>query len=112
MRAYPYSADRGAPPTGTAVSGLEEVPDLLRPPHAGPAPRPPGRRPAGAGADVVVTARARRRGPETENPPEAQPDVITDDQAWTVQTPGGGVLTNRTDTPTHQPEPPTALAGS
>jgi hypothetical protein len=107
----PIFGGPGTPPTGTAVSGLEEIPPLLRPTSNG-TPTPGTRRPTGAGPDLMPPAgNRRRRERDTEHTPEPT-TIITDDQAWVVQTPGGGILTNRTDTPTHQPEPTPAIGGS
>lgn len=98
------------PPSGSRVSRLEEVPKELR---------------SRAATKESATGRAARPGavsPElskrrTDNQPTAaQADeeargIVTDEQAFEVQTPGGGVVTSKRDEPGYEPEQRRALGG-
>jgi hypothetical protein len=92
-----------SPPSGTAVSNLDEI--KLRGRASGAptvSPELPARRAHhdtfGAGAPATDMEEAGQR-------------IVTDEQAFSVDSPGGGVLTKRPDGRTYRVEPPTALSG-
>jgi hypothetical protein len=103
-----------APLTGSAVSKLEEVPAHLR--RSTPAgPRAGGTRPDGTVAPELTARRTSREqtgGNQPGTEPEAAAErVVTDEQAFTVETPGGGVLGKQREESPYQAEPPTVLGG-
>jgi hypothetical protein len=87
-----------APPlSGAGVSGLEEVPPSLRAPGApqrGVAAT--GRRTAGPAELTNRNASRKKKGWERDDVSEPS-NLITDEEAFSVETPGGGVLTGRPD---------------
>ena len=91
-----------------AVSRLEEVPKRLRgrPAATGPAVR------TGAAPAELGTRRTR---PDTERRPEPAADeaprIVTDEEAFGVETPGGGVVAKQAEDRGYRPEPPAAIAG-
>jgi hypothetical protein len=97
------------PPSGSRVSKLEEVPQQLRGRAAtrDAATRASAARP-GTVAPELTARRVGSNSPETPVEDES-PAVITDDQAFGVQTPGGGVVSGKRDEPAYRPEPPKAL---
>lgn len=110
-------AEAGAPvldaPTravsGAKVSRLEEVPRQLRGRGAtspAPAGEPPRR-----GVAPELAARRSEATPEAARPDD-QPTIVTDEQAFGVETPGGGVLGKKPEDRSYRPEPPTALGGN
>ncbi|TYB95953.1 hypothetical protein FXF53_23250 [Micromonospora sp. WP24] len=99
-----------APPTGARVSRLEEVPSSLRgrPVASGPA------RPARGGRAVPPElAKRRTSSPEQAARPDEQDElkIVTDEQAFSVETPGGGVVGRQAEDRSYRPEPKTALGG-
>jgi hypothetical protein len=89
-----------APPTGAAVSGLEEVPRGLRNNRVTAVSRSVAAR-AGANPAELTARRTRRR--VIEEPVEQR----VEEANWTVETPGGGVLGGRDPeaTPRQDPRP-------
>jgi hypothetical protein len=113
VRADASSGVIDAPPpavSGAAVSGLEEVPTSLR---GAPATRvpPAARRPGGTVAPELGLRRAGPGRPEDDTEREAErTSIVTDQEAFTVETPGGGTLAGSREDGTPQGEPPAALA--
>lgn len=101
------------PPTGAAVSKLEEV--KLRGRAAATGARSGGQSRIKAGPTVSpeLTARkARRDGSGTgSEADESGNRIVTDDVAFSVETPGGGVVAKQQDTRAYRPEAPTVLGG-
>ncbi|HET6214844.1 MAG TPA: hypothetical protein VFE14_18395 [Micromonosporaceae bacterium] len=96
------------PPTGTAVSGLEEVPKHLRTGRAAAARAARTGSPRGTVSPELAT---RRVTPAAANAKPAEGDrLVTDEDAFTVDTPGGGVLAKQADEPARRAEPPAALS--
>ncbi len=98
------------PPTGSRVSRLDEVPKELRSRAA--TRQPATGRPARPGA--VSPELAKRRTKDERAVTEADEEsrgIVTDDQAFEVQTPGGGVVTSRRDEPAYEPEQRRVLGG-
>jgi hypothetical protein len=101
-----------APPTGAAVSGLEEVPTTLRASGTTATGRPAT---AGRRRGTVPPELAARRTRPATGEPAAQADgqkIVTDEDAFVVDTPGGGVLTKQPEDKSYRVEPPAALGGS
>lgn len=109
--------DTPTPVSGSAVSGLEEVPKALRGGASAPAGRP-GAHPNTVAAELT----ARHPRPSTQDgagvapaavpgPAEEGQRIVTDEEAFSVDTPGGGVLGKRPEDRGYQAEPPTALGG-
>ncbi len=96
------------PRAGGHVSKLEEVPESLRSRAA---------RAAAAGQQPgTVSPELSKRKVGTEPVIPAQQDdeasgVVTDEQAFEVQTPGGGVVTSKRDEPVYEPEIRRVLGG-
>jgi hypothetical protein len=107
--------DTPAPVSGSAVSGLEEVPKALR----GKPSSPPAARSGAHPNTVAPELTARHTRPSTKDSTGPAPGaaaeegqrIVTDEEAFTVQTPGGGVLGKRAEDSSYQAEPPTALGG-
>jgi hypothetical protein len=106
--------DRPDPPlTGHAVSRLEEVPEGLR--RTRTESQQPG--PARSRRGTVPPELAARRGaaetPGSTDAGEAADDqrVVLDEDAFSVETPGGGVLGKQREDKSYRPEPPPALGG-
>ncbi|MBO4162447.1 WXG100 family type VII secretion target [Micromonospora antibiotica] len=100
-----------APPSGGRVSRLEEVPGALRGrPSAGPAPRP------ARGGQPVPPELAPRRATAARHDDRDEgrdgPGIVTDEQAFSVETPGGGVLGKQAEDRSYRAEPKTALGGN
>ncbi|HEY1484664.1 MAG TPA: hypothetical protein VGF84_01095, partial [Micromonosporaceae bacterium] len=88
-----------APIAGDDVSGLEEVPAALRAPVGPGALRTAAARAVtGRGTDRKLRPQHRDERVEAEAPPSAE-------EAFSVETPGGGVLGGRTDAPMREVEP-------
>ncbi|MFC0529915.1 hypothetical protein [Phytohabitans kaempferiae] len=83
-------------PTGQPASRLEEVPERLR----GHAARQPTSGPA-----VPPELTPRRTVPEEPAPAEIRPD----EEAFHLETPGGGVIGKQPERAVHRPEPPASL---
>ncbi|MFJ8688066.1 hypothetical protein [Micromonospora wenchangensis] len=100
-----------APLSGGRVSRLEEVPGALRGrPSAGPAPRR-----ARGGQPVPPELAPRRTTAAKRDDREGHgdgPGIVTDEQAFSVETPGGGVLGKQAEDRSYRAEPKTALGGS
>ncbi|MEV0393606.1 hypothetical protein [Polymorphospora rubra] len=105
------------PPSGSAVSRLEEVPNpLRRSPTASAFPAGGNR-----GGAVPPELATRRTGPEGQQVDpartpgagaEGERRILTDEDVFVVETPGGGVLgKTREDATTYRAEPKTALGG-
>jgi urease accessory protein UreE len=99
------------PPSGSRVSGLEEIPQGLR---SRAATRPTG--PARAARPGTVSPELSKRRTTDERRDQQQVDdeargVVTDEQAFEVQTPGGGVVTSKRDEPVYEPEVRRVLGG-
>lgn len=98
------------PPSGSRVSGLEEIPQGLRSRAAtrstGPAhPARPG---------TVSPELSKRRTTDERHQQQVDDEargVVTDEQAFEVQTPGGGVVTSQRDEPVYEPEVRRVLGG-
>ncbi|HEU4424695.1 MAG TPA: hypothetical protein VFR67_19395, partial [Pilimelia sp.] len=105
--------DAPAPPVGGATSKLEEVPSKLRG-RRPTAARPTAARPSRGAVPPELAARQTSPGSGTPatSRAEDEPAIVTDEEAFNVETPGGGVLANRRDDTPHRPEPPTALRGN
>jgi hypothetical protein len=109
--------DAPAPPvTGAAVSRLEEVPTGLRNASADAARAAR----AGGRTDAVAPELTNRRttsegGPVTPVGIAEGNDgqrIVTDEDAFSVDTPGGGVLAKQREDQNYRPEPPTVLGGN
>ncbi|SCE91960.1 hypothetical protein GA0070216_103130 [Micromonospora matsumotoense] len=101
-----------APPlSGGRVSRLEEVPTSLRGrPSAEPAPRP-----ARGGQPVPPELAPRRTTAAKRDDRDERrdgPEIVTDEQAFSVETPGGGVLGKQAEDRSYRAEPKTALGGN
>jgi hypothetical protein len=98
----------GAPehPTG-AVSGLEEVPVALRGRVSGPVP-------GGSRRGTVppeLTRRATRPAEPAQTGAEDGEQILTDEAAFSVETPGGEVIAGRPEDRGHRAEPRPTLGG-
>ncbi|GAA4599516.1 hypothetical protein BJY16_003105 [Actinoplanes octamycinicus] len=96
------------PPTGSRVSKLEEVPDALRSRAATAAQQ--------SGKQGTVAPELSKRRTTADPVPVVHEDdessrIVTDEQAFEVQTPGGGVVTSKRDEPVYEPEIRRALGG-
>ncbi|MEV0732572.1 hypothetical protein [Polymorphospora sp. NPDC050346] len=105
------------PPSGSAVSRLEEVPSSLRRAPTGSA-FPAGGNRGGTVPPELATRRTSADGQPVDaaRAPAAGADgerrILTDEDVFVVETPGGGVLgKGREDTTTYRAEPKTALGG-
>ncbi|MEV4724079.1 hypothetical protein, partial [Micromonospora humida] len=100
-----------APLSGGRVSRLEEVPGALRGrPTAEPAPRR-----ARGGQPVPPELAPRRTTAAKRDDREGHgdgPGIVTDEQAFSVETPGGGVLGKQAEDRSYRAEPKTALGGN
>lgn len=100
------------PPTGSRVSKLEEVPKVLR---SRTATRPTG--PARIERPGTVSPElSRRRTGDQHIAAQQQTDdeargLVTDEQAFEVQTPGGAVVTSRREEAAYEPEIRRILGG-
>ncbi|MCI4065028.1 hypothetical protein MRQ36_21670 [Micromonospora sp. R77] len=98
------------PPGGSRVSGLEEIPQGLR---SRAATRSTG--PARAARPGTVSPELSKRRTSDERREQQVDDeargVVTDEQAFEVQTPGGGVVTSKRDEPVYEPEVRRVLGG-
>jgi hypothetical protein len=98
------------PPTGGRVSRLEEVPSALRGrPTPGTAARP------ARGGSTVPPELAPRRTNATASASTGGRDeheIVTDEQAFSVETPGGGVLGKQAEDRSYRVEPKAALGGN
>jgi hypothetical protein len=112
--------DTPAPPvSGAAVSGLEEVPKALR---GSPWSSPPAGRPGAHPNTVAPELGTRHTRPAAETvggvpagaagPAGDGRRIVTDEEAFSVDTPGGGVLGKRPEDRSYRAEPPTALGGN
>lgn len=105
--------DAPAPaPTGASVSRLEEVPAALR---GSGSPAVPGleRRSTVPGE---LSRRTRHNPVSAPRPTDAptqadEPTIVTDEDAFQVETPGGGVLGGRQEDHGYRAEPRTVLGG-
>ncbi|MFJ6198360.1 hypothetical protein [Micromonospora sp. NPDC092111] len=99
------------PPSGARVSRLEEVPSALRGrPSASPASRP-----ARGGQTVPPELAPRRTSAAKRDDRDERRDeheIVTDEQAFSVETPGGGVLGKQAEDRSYRAEPKTALGGN
>jgi hypothetical protein len=93
---------RPKPPTGQPVSRLEEVPERLRQRRHTEQPAAPERPRPGK----VPPELAPRRATADEPTPTEAP---LDEDAFYVETPGGGVIAKQQERTTYRPEPPAAL---
>lgn len=103
------------PPVGAAVSGLEEVPTALRG-RAATGGAPSARRATGRPTVAAeLAARHAATDPDgntaTDQLSEEGQRIVTDEEAFSVETPGGGVVAKQPQARTYQAEPPTALGG-
>jgi hypothetical protein len=102
--------DAPVPPRPGSVSRLEEVPSRLRrrPDAAGR----PGRK--GAAPAELGTRRTKAGAPDrpTERAGDEAPRIVTDEDAFGVETPGGGVLAKQAEDRSYRPEPPAAITGA
>ncbi|QDY10454.1 hypothetical protein FJK98_27660 [Micromonospora sp. HM134] len=100
-----------APLSGGRVSRLEEVPGALRGrPSAEPAPRR-----ARGGQPVPPELAPRRTTAAKRDDREGHgdgPGIVTDEQAFSVETPGGGVLGKQAEDRSYRAEPKTAVGGN
>ncbi|ONH32212.1 hypothetical protein [Protofrankia sp. BMG5.30] len=98
-----------SPPTGAAVSGLEET-RLRGRTATTPAVRS---RPGSAVASELTARRARPVGMAPAQGQDAHADedqrIVTDDEAFSVDTPGGSVVTKKPEDRSYRAEPPSAL---
>ena len=101
-----------APPPGRGSSRLDEVPTQLRRRSASAG------RPGVAGpprGTVSPELAARRAEPTTGTPVPIESEdgtkIVTDEEAFSVETPGGGVLAKGREDTSYQAEPPTAVGG-
>jgi hypothetical protein len=101
--------------TGSAVSKLEEVPPSLRGGRAvrsealivpGPGPGLPPAEPSPRRSTSYVTQPAVIPARADDGP-----KIVTDEEAFSVETPGGGVLAKAQTTRSYRVEPPPALGG-
>ena len=103
--------DAPAPPvSGSAVSRLEEVPKHLRGRRA-TTPARPAAPPGTVPPELTKRQTAGTGTPATGRGDEEQ-TIVTDEEAFTVETPGGGVLAKQREEDGYRPEPPTALRGN
>lgn len=110
--AHPVLGMAGPAPSGAAVSKLEEVPNKLRGPAAARAEA--SRRQTGAVAPELAarrTSQGAAKSTQTDDRTMDEQPIVTDEQAFTVETPGGGVITHHREETPYRPEPPTALGG-
>lgn len=93
------------PPSGNRVSKLEEIPKELR---SRAATRPTGpARPEKPGTVAPELNRRRVGDDRMAGVPQADDEargVVTDEQAFEVQTPGGGVVTSKREEAAYEPE--------
>jgi hypothetical protein len=116
-------ADAGAPvfdapappPSGSSVSNLHEVKVRGRAADT-PATAQGRARPASAVSPELTARRAHQDGTApgipTTGADEEGRRIITDEEAFTVNTPGGGVVTKQPEDKSYRAEPPAALGGS
>jgi hypothetical protein len=112
-------ADAGAPVldapppalSGSKVSRLEEIPQQLRGRAATRQPATDRTARRGTVAPELTARRTGGPGP-AQGSMEDEAQIITDEQAFGVRTPGGGVLTNKRDEPAYRAEPPTVLGSN
>ncbi|MEU7958712.1 WXG100 family type VII secretion target [Micromonospora humida] len=100
-----------APLSGGRVSRLEEVPGALR---GRPTAEPTTRRARG-GQPVPPELAPRRTTAAKRDDREGHgdgPGIVTDEQAFSVETPGGGVLGKQAEDRSYRAEPKTALGGN
>ena len=93
------------PPTGTTVSGLEEA--KLRGRAAATPAGPARSRPPSTVAPELTARRAKAAGTGTGKADDDR--IITDEEAFTVDTPGGGVVAKQPEDTSYRAEPPPAL---
>ena len=98
------------PPTGSRVSRLEEVPKELRSRAATRQPAT-GRTTRPGAVSPELTKRRTEEDQVVTQADEESRGIVTDDQAFEVQTPGGGVVTSRRDEPVYEPEQRRVLGG-
>jgi hypothetical protein len=106
--------DRPEPPlTGQAVSRLEEVPARLRRARAESQPAGPARTKPGTVPPELAARRGAAETPGSTDAGAAADDqrVVLDEDAFSVETPGGGVLGKQREDKSYRPEPPPALGG-
>jgi hypothetical protein len=118
IRADAISGTIAMPPPvapGPVGSGLEEVPATLR----RAVPPVPGRGAKGSRPGTVAPELGGRRatptnrsGSKEDEKVEHEENVVTNVDAFTVETPGGAVLTTPVEDHPHQSEPPAALGRS
>ncbi|MEV6345998.1 hypothetical protein [Actinoplanes sp. NPDC051851] len=99
-----------------AGSGTVEAPSAAHGPRPGDV-APGLRNPAASGAPPETVAPELSRRRTTGRPIPVRPEedeergIVTDEQAFDVPTPGGGVVTNRREDPGYEPEIKRALGG-
>jgi hypothetical protein len=102
--------------TGSAVSKLEEVPSSLRGSRAvrSEASVVPGQGPGMAPSELSPrrsTSHATQPAVNHPVPADDGQKIVTDEEAFSVETPGGGVLAKAQTTRSYRVEPPMALGG-
>ncbi|AEV82477.1 hypothetical protein ACWT_1459 [Actinoplanes sp. SE50] len=100
------------PPTGSQVSGLEEVPEALRSRAAARAAAAQQGRPGTVAPELSKRRVTGEPAPAQRDEDEDLSGVVTDEQAFEVQTPGGGVVTSQRDQPVYEPEIKRVLGSS
>ncbi|MFI1988203.1 hypothetical protein [Actinoplanes sp. NPDC020271] len=101
----------GVPPTGSRVSGLEEIPRGLRSHAANRAHEAAQRGPRDAEAPELAKRRTISNPAPAQQLVDDESTIVTDEQAFEVQTPGGGVVTSKRDEPVYEPEIRRVLGG-
>jgi hypothetical protein len=96
------------PPTGAAVSGLEEA--KLRGRPAAEPTRSTRSRPPSTVAPELTARRAKVAGTAREQVDDDR--IITDEKAFSVDTPGGGVVAKKPEDTSYRAEPPPALGNA
>jgi hypothetical protein len=100
------------PPTGSRVSKLEEIPKELRSRAATRSTDPA--RAARPGTVSPELSKRRTSDEPTASQQQADdeaPGIVTDEQAFEVQTPGGGVVTSQREEAAYEPEIRRVLGG-
>ena len=100
------------PPSGNRVSKLEEIPKELRS-RAATRTNGPARaaRPGTVSPELSKRLTIDERTAHQQQADDEAPGIVTDEQAFGVQTPGGGVVTGQREEAAYEPEIRRALGG-
>ncbi|GAA2666748.1 WXG100 family type VII secretion target [Actinoplanes palleronii] len=100
----------GTPPAGSFAAGLEDVPRGLRSQAATRSREAPPQHRPGTVAPELGKRRTSSDAVPARHDDEADA-IVTDERAFEVPTPGGGVMTGRSDEPPYEPEIRRILGG-